>query len=482
MCRRIISYFGMLMIGISRLIAQDANYWSSSYGPGGFFTPGAVLSYNLDSGVLFYNPALLAKLRKSSVSINGSIYQYEKTKINNAIGTNLDLKGGWGSIIPQMVTNTISFETKKRPITIAYALLNDPVINFEASQRRDTKYNALNDSYSPGDEYFVAQYNIQNVVTETSGLLAVGFPLTKKLSFGLVMEARIHKQTYSVDYSSRAIFNTSTDTLYPPIASTQETYIVVSTSYGLRFKGGLAYDINEHHHLGLLITSPLINISGTATLLSDAEADNILLEPGQPFNLLATTRQTGLKPTWKIPLSIGFGYTYTYDRGQLYFATEFFPAIKQYNVITPKNDYFIRPDTINNSATSEILKMIDAHKPVINFALGYSRWLSERFTGFISLRTDFNYADKSLYGDNKSYIPNTANWNLYHCQLGVNMKQKKYNMRVGTLLSYGSTKHYLQQVNYDDPNESNFLLGTPGETKASRFSIGLMVSIVHNLY
>jgi hypothetical protein len=40
--------------------AQDANYWTSNYGVGGYLNPGATIANNGDSGVLFYNPALLA--------------------------------------------------------------------------------------------------------------------------------------------------------------------------------------------------------------------------------------------------------------------------------------------------------------------------------------------------------------------------------------------------------------------------------------
>ncbi len=60
--------------------AQDANYWSSSYNPAGFLTPGAVIAFNRDSGVMFLNPALLSHNTKSSASISGTVYQYGDIK------------------------------------------------------------------------------------------------------------------------------------------------------------------------------------------------------------------------------------------------------------------------------------------------------------------------------------------------------------------------------------------------------------------
>lgn len=83
--------------------AQDVNYWSSSYGPG------------------------------------------------------LDLKSSGGNVIPQIVSNTITLKMKK-PFTIAYALVHEPIMSFTGTQRKDARQNVLNDSYSPGAETFVGQY------------------------------------------------------------------------------------------------------------------------------------------------------------------------------------------------------------------------------------------------------------------------------------------------------------------------------------
>ena len=56
----------LLLVFSAAGIAQDANYWSSTYGPGGFFSPGSTIAKNGDSGVLFYNPALLAYNTKTT--------------------------------------------------------------------------------------------------------------------------------------------------------------------------------------------------------------------------------------------------------------------------------------------------------------------------------------------------------------------------------------------------------------------------------
>ncbi|MBN9386179.1 MAG: hypothetical protein J0H74_35805 [Chitinophagaceae bacterium] len=463
--------------------AQDVNYWSSSYGPGGFLAPGATIANNGDSGVFFFNPALFGYSRKSSASISGTIYQYQYTRIKDGAGTGLDLKSTGGSVVPQIVSNTITLKIKK-PFTIAYALVHEPVMSFTGTQRKDARQNVLSDTYSPGAEIFVGQYTAQNSIDETAGILSTGFMLSPRLALGFSAEGRIRKQSYSLDLTSRALFNISTDTIFPPIASTKEYYLNTYTHIGVRFKTGLAYDIGARDHLGLLLTFPLLRISGFSTVVADNEINNIRLDSSFTWNLLATTRQTDLKAKYKMPISLALGYTHDFGTEQLFFTAEYFAKVKEYNIVTPRKEAFIRPDTANNAGTPLLTRLKDARMAILNIAIGFSKVLTPTTTGFISARTDFNYGGPSNYKADErglGYTSNTSDWDLYHMQLGANFKKRKFNLRVGLLLDYGRTTQYPQEVNYDNPNESNFLLGESHLTKASRLGAGLMFAYIHNL-
>ncbi|MEO6316590.1 MAG: hypothetical protein ABIU63_02585 [Chitinophagaceae bacterium] len=462
------------------LFAQDANYWSSSYGPGGFFTPGATIARNNDSGVLFYNPALLAYNTKNAASISGSIYNFQSTKIKNGAGTGLPLNSTAESVIPGIASNTIYLNLKNKPITVAYALINDPVINFQASQRRDDKLNVLNDSYSPGPEFFVGQYAISNQVSQTAGVLAFGKSISPRLAAGLSFNVHIRKQSTLLDYKSRALINTP-NIYSPPVVNVSEYFQTHNINIGLGIKAGFAYDLSARHHIGVLISAPLMRIWSSADIVSDNIINNLQIVPGDTVYLLANTKQTKLKSKWKVPLSAAVGYTYDYGSGQFYFAMEYFTRVKEYNVITPRNELFLRPDTGLNQYTSSLLRVKDARKPVVNFSVGISFPLKDMVTGYCSIRTDFNYSSDSAYGNTDGYKVNTAAWNLYHAQLGANFKKRKFNLRAGVLLTYGSSNNYDQGVNYDAPNEGNLLLGDVGKTKGTRFSAGLMLAYIHNL-
>ena len=462
------------------MFSQDANYWSATFGPGGFMSPGATIAKNNDSGVIFYNPALLAYNTKNAASISGSVYSFQSIKIKNGAGTGLNLNSTSTSVIPGIASNTIYLKLKNKPITVAYALINEPVISFQASQRRDDKFDVLNDSYSPGPDYFVGQYSISNNVHQTAAMLAFGKPISSRLAVGLSFSVNIRKQSSLLDYKSRALINTP-NIYSPPVVNVSEYFQAHNTNIGLGIKAGFAYDLAENQHIGLLIAAPLIHLWSTADILSDNIINNLQIIPGDTVYLLANTKQTKLKSKWKMPFSTALGYTYDYGKGQIYFAMEYFNRVKEYNVITPRDDYFLRPDTGFNTYTSSLLKVKDARKSIVNFALAVSFPLKDVLTGYCSVRTDFNYASDSLYADTDGYKVNTAAWNLYHAQLGANFKKRKFNLRAGMLLTYGSTKKYEQGINYDNPNEGNLLIGDLGKTKATRFAVGIMLAYIHNL-
>ena len=100
--------------------------------------------------------------------------------------------------------------------------------------------------------------------------------------------------------------------------------------------------------------------------------------------------------------------------------------------------------------------------------------------GFVSLRTDFSYAGRELIENNNGFSASSANYDLYHIQGGANIKKRKFNLKAGILLTYGTNRSHEQLVNFDNPSEANFLEGTKQNVRASRFSAGFMLAYVHN--
>jgi hypothetical protein len=464
--------------------AQDAHYWSNNYGPGVFLTPGSVIASNRDSGVLFYNPALLSLSNKNKIAIStisANIYQLESINIKNGAGTDMNLRSRSVRIVPQMLSGSISLG-KKAPVVIAYALINAPGLRYQASQRKDKKFNVLDDTYSPGDEYFVGDYVVENRVSETTALLGTGFRISPHLSAGFSMEAKVHQQHYSVSSNATALANRNIDSSSLPIVGGEAYYLANYVQAGIQFKAGLAYNAGRHH-LGVMMSSPLVHLWGSGSIVSNYMLSNIRDPFAKDFyDFIASSRQENLKARWKMPLSIAAGYAYDYGRGQLYFATEYFLSVKDYNILTPRSEAFIRPDTGDNRIlTTDLIRLQDARKSILNFAVGISYILKPSITAYCAVRSDKSYASLDKFKSLSGYEAYTAQWDNYHLALGANFKRQKFNFRTGFLLAYGRTNKYPQDVNYDEPNENNLLQGNLVPTTAHRFSAGFMLSYIHNL-
>jgi len=474
-------FAGLTIFLPSTCFSQDTQYWGSQYGTAGFFLPGAVISSNGDSSVLFYNPALLPNGGQPKISVNANIYYLQSIKIINGSGSNHDLKSLVGSTTPQLIAGNFQLKINSKKLNFAYGILSSSIINFQASQRRDEKVNALSDSYSPGPESFVGQFILQNTVKEFTGVLGSGFKISKKMSAGIYVEGTSRNQAYQLNYIGRALTNPPVSDTFT-LVSTDVNYFTSYTHLRLRFRGGLAWD-GERDHLGLTISSPSISLGGNALLASDNTLNNFRFsyDPGT-YNFLANTRQEKLKPTWKMPLSIGVGYTRDFDRTQLYVAGEYFFAVDEYNIINPKDEFFIRPDTGNNaSLTQSLLKLKDARRAVFNIGFGVSRQVMTRIVAYFAFRTDNTFYDRSKFYNEQGFAPYTCSWNVYHWQLGVNYKTAKYNLRAGVYFSHGSGNKYTQEINLDDPSEDNLFQGNVHDVTGKYFSVGVMLSYVHNL-
>ncbi|HMO60962.1 MAG TPA: hypothetical protein PKC39_06160 [Ferruginibacter sp.] len=183
-----------------------------------------------------------------------------------------------------------------------------------------------------------------------------------------------------------------------------------------------------------------------------------------------------------MPLSAAAGYTYNFGKGHVYLAAEYFTKVKEYNLITPDKEYFIRPDTgDNNRYTPDLLRLKDARKAIINFSAAMSYNFTQTVTGYCSIRTDFNYGGSQQFQNDDGFIGVTAAWNQYHLNLGANFRKRNFNLRAALLLSYGTTSNYKQRMNFDNPNEDNLLIGDLGITSARRMNTGLMLTYIHNL-
>lgn len=484
-------YSVALLIVISQLFpfivnAQDAHYWQSSYSPGALLTPGATIVNDKDSGVYYINPALTALHPRNAARISGNLYQVRSTRVRDGIGTAKPLSSTNVGIVPVLVSGTIFFGGT-RTIVFGYSLVHDAVSSYYVNQRKDARMQLLDDAYSPGPEFYVGQYSSRNHISNTRASGSVAVKLNKHWAIGLTLEAGFRSQNFAEQYTSRALINAPDSILsMNPMTNVSSDYQLRYWNAGMGIKTGISFE-SGRHHVGMLLSSPRINLKGNATIASDLVITDLHLLPGPgdpPFNLLANGRQTSLPVKYKDPWSIALGYAMDYERGQVQVIAAYFGALKKYNIITPGPQSFIRPDTgTNKELTSGLLQFNEQRRSVLNVAVGWKHRLSDLLTGYASFSTDVNYAKNAdpINSEFTGYHPTTSKGNLYHFNLGVNIPRRKANLHAGLLITYGTTNSYPQPVNFDSPDESNLLLGERQHTSAKYFSAGLLLGYLFNL-
>ncbi len=89
-------------------IAQDTQYWTLMPGSRSALMSGAVIGGTRDNTAVFYNPASLGFIDTASVSVNASLYRFDKIHIENAVGERRDFKSSHFSNFPLLLSGTFN--------------------------------------------------------------------------------------------------------------------------------------------------------------------------------------------------------------------------------------------------------------------------------------------------------------------------------------------------------------------------------------
>lgn len=475
---RITVIFFFILLTTTTLHAQDANYWTSPYSNGGGAVPGAFVSWNNDSGVLYRNPALLANTRINAISLNTTAYSWQRIKLKNGAGEGYDLVSSSTAVTPLLAAGNFKLPFKK-PFYIGYGIINTPGINYAASQRRDNKANVLDDSYSPGEEEFVGQLSTSNRIGEFIGTLAGAVELSEHWSAGLSLEGLKKNGDLVFDYQGRAQVS-DPELAGFKLVSNDTYYNAKYNHYSLTARLGAAFNAGRHH-FGLLVTLPSWGLRGRGLILSDLVANNIDWElNGNPFSLLANTRQDQLKVKLKTPGSFALGYSTTAGRVWLGVTAEYFTGIKEYIVVEPSSAVFIRPDTgYVNIISKDLLMLRDARKAVVNVGVSANYLVNEKLSVLASVRSDQTAADPAQSTSDRFYTY-VSDWNIWHVQGGISWKREKYKLQAVVFGGFGKNDDFRQDVNFSNVAESNFMQGVPAPVEARFLWVGATVSYIHN--
>src|SRR5262245_35732398 len=86
---------------------QDNHYWTTQFGNRARLLGGAVVGSASDLSAVYYNPGALAQIPEKELILSGTMFEYERLRITDALGPGRDLASGRWFLAPSLVAGEL---------------------------------------------------------------------------------------------------------------------------------------------------------------------------------------------------------------------------------------------------------------------------------------------------------------------------------------------------------------------------------------
>ncbi len=439
---------GLLLLVIIPLNAQDRQFWDQAVGGKTALLGGVAVGGVRDYSATFYNPGALSFLTKKSMNVNFNMYGIKDFSFINGGGPDIDSRYTRVSLYPASLAGPLPFigDSTNRFSYMIYA-------NGYSYVRISERFEGYSDviptrtqtNLFEGDEFLINQGKIDALLSEVS----VGFGYSKKISdnvgLGVTLLGAYRDQT-KIRYESYVAY----DTLYQR-AATSDVYIDLDY-WAVRFsaKFGVAAEF-DNLKLGATITTPSFAVKkfSGGTDQASVTSNNVVVDTaGAQIDIIASDRQEGLPVNYRSPFSIAAGIEYTFsEQTKIHFAAEWFAPLSTYVVMQPESGDFIlnNPITVRPIDSAELLKVYDSMKSLFNVGIAFEHKLSDSFSGYAAIRTDFSNAN---FEDIEGLYIGYTDFNIYHFTLGVSTNIDNTFIGVGLEYSHSERSDFPQIFNF----------------------------------
>lgn len=460
--------------------AQDNHYAWTQFGSHNSILNNASLSLFEDESAVIINPATLSLAKQSSFNFNANAFGFTNSRFTNAIGDGFTLKSSQIAILPSTASGVIKPKSEEKTWVLGYALFtsNEDDLNF--SNIVEKNLNIIDDTESPGDEYYRAQNNIINHIDELSFVAGIGWDLGTNSSLGVSQSFSYRNQNYTEVFSSYV----SAD---PPNMSgfdhTGANYTYITRLYNVMTytKVGFTTKIKDWS-LGLVITSPTWNIFGTGSIIADFSlinyrASDDLNTPRK--NYVGSGEYDKLRSVYKYPFNIAFGISRAFGKVRMYGSLFWHTQLNPYSILDPGDAPFIQPPSeASNALTSQLLSSYGENREIFNGSIAADWTVKPDYHLFFSFRTDFYYGvtDPDQNGFDLAF----KYWDYYHFTFGSQRTIGKSDWVIGLRYSYGKRNDYPQPISLNDPTQGDYLNDNSATGSVITNGIQLMLSYTIN--
>jgi hypothetical protein len=437
--------------GVSNLFAQDTHYWSQQAGTQAMLLGGALSAGAYDNSAIYYNPAALAFVTSTHLSVNANAYKYESLNLKNGGGDSIDLVSRRISLYPQMVGNMLTHKPESK-LKAAFAVINRQQANWDmnANTPLGTQRDIL--PQHAGTEDFIGTLNYQNLLNEIWVGAGVGYQLHPNLSVGWSSFLSYRNQRYYNTISTRTMFYDGQNMFISAYGSNTEL-----RANNLKNINKLAlHSQYKNWRFGLVSTLPSINIAGWSRVKREISFQNL---PNN-VNGVLYDQDKNLPTNQKYPFSLSAGASVQIKAVGLNLAAEYFGRIGLYEMIQSEAKNVFFPSTVSQSPR-DLLSFYSFADPVLNIGFGMDWDVNERLSFLLGLRTDYSYSNRPPreFDPSKMSLIASPNFDLYHSSLGLSWKRKASLFTVGMNYSFAYKQRVKSFINFAQPNYDQFLIG-----------------------
>jgi hypothetical protein len=406
----------LMVLSPTGALAQDSHYWTHTYGTRASLLGGAVIGSVVDLSATYYNPGALPLVEDLDVVMTSTVFYYPNVWMRDIAGTGQDLKSSDAGQAPVVVAGMfkVNWHGTNR---VGYSILTRQKVRMDFYGNIVVNAFDIPDTLALGA--FTGDLHLNEEISETWFGLCWARSIQPGFGLGMTLYGTYRYQRADKGVITEALRQNDT------LAVTRDTGWYSFSDYRLLLKLGASF-VHRGITWGITVTTPSVGVYSTAKLGVNQTVSGYDL-PGGGDTYLAANYQEDLKAEHKMPLSVGAGINYKYEKTSLHLSGEyFFPVGKYYAV---KAEDFLgqtHGDTLNPSITNEA-------RSVLNVAIGLEHSFREDIQAYVSFYTDFSSSDR-----NTDTNLSVTGWDIYSLMVGSTFSVQRTQFTLGLGVARGS--------------------------------------------
>ena len=424
--KRVLPVLG-LACGLAReAAAQDAHYWTETYGTYATLLGGMVVGKVPDVSATFYNPGRLAFATSPAFALTTRVYELKSNQ--------LDLNGtNYGTVelgnlgvrpSPSFAAGVLPVGDRRKWV-MAYSIL---------SRQADDETVQADGLVTPPGGTTAAELYFRRSASEYWTGLSVGYRLSERTGIGGTLFGTYRSQSQRGQLRIQSLGAAPPTTLTASDVTRQFGYYQV----GVLAKLGMSTQLGPWY-LGAALTTPGVGLFGSGDILTTEVATGATPR-------FAWRSQEELSPDYRMPWTVAAGLTRTIGTVTAYATAEWAGAVARYALLDADS---VAPADGRPAYDDDVYF---ERQSVLNWGLGLSIGRSPTRAFYVHFKTDQAARPLGTRVD-ATY----ERWDRYHAGGGYSFRLGQWDLIAGLVYTWASDSYVSGEI---DPPPTGFPLPT----------------------